>query len=228
VRLPRSFAIANRPVTFGEFDELMSDRTDIARIQYDPRAPRFMVSWYDAAAYCNRLSQSAGLPPEQWCYETNEQGFVTRLRENHLSLSGYRLPTEAELEYAVRAGAKTRRCYGEADELLVKYAWYVPNSAGSPHPVAQLLPNDYGLFDPLGNLWSWCQDSPRRIQELPYSSVIDDLETDLVVENRPRALRGGCYTDHSFWLRSAYRWERDPTSSSPIIGFRVARTIGRD
>ncbi|MBS0262995.1 MAG: formylglycine-generating enzyme family protein, partial [Planctomycetes bacterium] len=150
---------------------------------------------------------------------------VLRLRDNYLSLRGYRLPTEVEFEYASRAGAATRRCYGEADELLVKFAWYVPNALGQPHPVAQLLPNDYGIFDPLGNLWNWCLDRPRKFASTPVDIVEDIEDENLQIDNTARALHGGCYTDHAFWLRSAYRYKDNPSSTPSLVGFRLARTI---
>ena len=84
---------------------------------------------------------------------------MTKLKENYLSLTGYRLPTEAEMEYATRAGAVTSRYYGETEELLAKYAWYRRTRRRQTWPVGSLKPNDLGLFDVQGNVFTWCQES---------------------------------------------------------------------
>src|SRR5438094_7675754 len=85
------------------------------------------------------------------------------LPADYLQRSGYRLPTEAEWEYACRAGAVTSRYYGESEELLGKYAWYGSNSAGHTWPVGMLKPNDLGLFDMHGNVYTWCQERFRNL-----------------------------------------------------------------
>jgi hypothetical protein len=87
---------------------------------------------------------------------------VTALRKNYLSLTGYRLATEAEMEYATRAGALTSRYYGETEELLTKYAWYFKNSLEKTWPVGNLKPNDLGWFDAHGNVYAWCQERYLR------------------------------------------------------------------
>jgi eukaryotic-like serine/threonine-protein kinase len=79
---------------------------------------------------------------------------VTKLAEKYLSHTGYRLPTEAEMEYATRAGAVTSRYFGETEELLPRYAWYVTNSQDRTWPVGSKKPNDLGLFDMHGNVWT--------------------------------------------------------------------------
>lgn len=145
-------------------------------------------------------------------------------RPKCLSLTGYRLPTEAEMEFATRAGTTTSRYFGESDELLTGYGWYVPNSNGSVQGVAHLRPNDFGLFDMLGNVWNWCQDKEADPSQTVRDAVREDDGSDLVPGGR-RGLRGGCYTDHAPGLRSAHRWAGEPSRTSNIIGFRVARTI---
>jgi formylglycine-generating enzyme required for sulfatase activity len=123
-----------------------------------PDVPVVGINWFMAAEYCNLLSKEENIPKEQWCYDTDVRGQVTKLRANYLSLRGYRLPTEAEMEYATRAGAVTSRYFGETEELLEKYAWYERNSNKMLWRVGTKKPNDFGLFDVQGNCFTWCQE----------------------------------------------------------------------
>ena len=125
----------------------------------EPTGPRNGIAWYEAAAYCNWLSKQEGLAT---CYEPNDKGEFAegmKIVPDVLKQPGYRLPTEAEWEYACRAGAVTSRYYGRTEELLGKYAWYSQNSQGRVWPCGQLLPNELGLFDMLGNVYEWCRGS---------------------------------------------------------------------
>src|SRR5215813_8055687 len=110
------------------------------------------VSWYTAAQYCNWLSEREGIPPGQWCYPAHKdirEGM--RLFPDALERTGYRLATEAEWEYACRAGTTTPYYFGAAEELLGRYAWYLYSSRDRSWPVGQKRPNDLGLFDMHGN-----------------------------------------------------------------------------
>ena len=89
-----------------------------------------------------------------------------KLAANYLKRSGYRLPTEAEMEFATRAGSVTSRYYGETEELLPKYAWYNKNGQDRTWPVGSKKPNDLGLFDVQGNVFTWCQE---RFKAYPKS-----------------------------------------------------------
>src|SRR5208282_774010 len=143
------------------------------------------VDWYAASAYCNWLSEREGIPEDQWCYLKNTQGAYAegmKLAPDYLSRGGYRLPTEAEMEYACRAGAVTSRYYGETEELLANYAWYQKNSTERTWPVGLLKPNDLGLFDMHGNVWTWCQERFKGNYAVPREGeVLEDNEDGLPV-----------------------------------------------
>jgi eukaryotic-like serine/threonine-protein kinase len=147
-----------------------------------------------------------------------------RLARNYLQRQGYRLPTEAEMEYATRAGALTARYYGETEELLPKYAWYAKNSSEKTWPVGNLKPNDFGLFDVQGNAFTWCQESYKAYPQ--GNEVRDDKEDDLVVSSTDsRVLRGGSFLNQASIVRSAFRLSYVPTFRSSSFGIRPARTL---
>jgi formylglycine-generating enzyme required for sulfatase activity len=135
------------------------------------------------------------------------------------------LPTEAEWEYACRAGAVTSRYYGQSEELLGKYDWYLKNSGDRTWPVGSLKPNDFGLFDMHGNVWAWCHDSYRLYEAGQKGKAAEDSEDNSVVTDATsRVLRGGGFLDQPRYLRSAYRnWDL-PGTQSNALGFRPART----
>src|SRR5262245_19507561 len=149
-----------------------------------------------------------------------------KLPADYLTRTGYRLPTEAEWEYAARAGAVTSRCYGASEQLLDRYAWYLGNSKDRTWPVGQLKPNDNGLFDILGNAWEWCHDAAGDYRA-DRTGVRDDLgDASPVIDTQHRLLRGSGFNTRAFFVRSAYRnlWNR-PSCRSLNGGVRVARTV---
>ncbi|HBI43180.1 MAG TPA: serine/threonine protein kinase [Planctomycetales bacterium] len=223
-RIGRTFALAAKSVTveqYRQFDagyKLPEQYTRMADL------PVVNISWYMAAKYCNWLSQQESIPEDQWYYEITEQ--VTKSKARYLSLAGYRLPTEAEMEDATRAGAVTARYYGETEELLPKYAWFQKNSKETTWPVGSLKPNDLGLFDVEGNVYAWCQDRYKADAAEKGEEAEKDQEDGLVISGSvSRVLRGGSYFYPPSYLRSAARDYNVPPNQYTNHGFRPARTF---
>jgi len=226
-RIARTFALAATPVTKEQFLRFMPQFSHSEMRRYpEPTCPIGGVDWYEAAAYCNWLSKQEGIAKEEWCYETDVVGRVTKLKSNYLSLSGYRLPTEAEMEYATRAGALTSRYYGETEDLLAKYAWYNKNSKERTWPVGSLKPNDLGLFDVQGNVYTWCQESYKPYPVAKVDGAAEDKEDGLVIiPTQGRVLRGGSFYNQASLVRSASRFLNVPTNRLDSNGFRPSRTL---
>jgi len=144
---------------------------------------------------------------------------------DYMKRSGYRLATESEWEYACRAGAVTSRYYGQSDELLAKYGWYNKNSGERSWPVGSLKPNDFGLFDMQGNVYTWCQD-----QYTSYSlgqggkAAEDKKDASPPLDKVYRVLRGGSFSLQASLVRSAGRVGSQPVLRFNTFGFRPART----
>ena len=226
-RIGRSFAIAAKSVTVEQFKRCMKDfgHDQMYRCP-EPNCPILGVIWYEAAAYCNWLSKTEGMPESEWCYEPNKEGDYEegmRPASDFLKRTGYRLPTEAEWEYACRAGSRASRHYGDCEELLGKHGWYVKNSSDRSWPVGSLKPNDLGLFDMHGNMYMWCHDSfPQYRQD---SEMAEDAGDISPLSNKvSRVLRGGGFFDPAVLLRSARRYWLRPVNRIISVGFRLART----
>jgi eukaryotic-like serine/threonine-protein kinase len=140
--------------------------------------------------------------------------------------TGYRLPTEAEWEYFCRAGTTTSRYYGHSIELLGKYAWYQNNGLQHAWPTGELLPNDLGLFDMLGNVFEWCQDRNGSIRSSNRGVILDRILVEEVIDGADnRVLRGAGFAMLPTELRSAATSDEWPGWRSSYVGFRVARTL---
>jgi formylglycine-generating enzyme required for sulfatase activity len=207
----KTFAISAKAVTVGEFKRR---RQDYQRLE-DVDLPVAYVSWYEAAEYCNQLSAQEGL---RRCFEPIRNG-KCKEHPDCLERTGYRLPTEAEMEYAIRAGAETSRFYGEPEELLVKYGWILKNFKGSA-PVGSLKPNDFGLFDMHGNVWCWCLEADREYPRGERRQKDNELEL-------ARMVRGNCCTDLAKDVHFNRRWSMLPGDKTNLLGFWLARTMAR-
>jgi formylglycine-generating enzyme required for sulfatase activity len=238
VRIDRTFAIATGEVTLGQFARFLEDSAavkpkdwwvSVNKLSPTSECPVVRVDWYDAARYCNWLSLREGIPQSQWCYPLEiKEGM--QLPADCLERTGYRLPTEAEWEYACRAGSTLSRHEGVSDALLSKYAWYKDDTSNphrQHHPTGQLKPNKLGLFDMLGNVWEWTHDpSIEPYTSEPERTRSDNVPSGAVSYDTERALRGGatdCAEPH--YVRSAMRNRHLPHSRYGSDGFRVARTL---
>jgi len=162
-------------------------------------------------------------PVEQVSWDDCQE-FITKLNQME-GTTKYRLPTEAEWEYAARAGSETAFANGVITETgcghepnLDQMGWYCGNSGNTTHPVAQKLPNAWGLYDMHGNVWEWCQD---WYGSYPSISVLDPQGPD---SGSRRVIRGGSWDFYARYCRSADRDFNWPDDSSSFIGFRLART----
>jgi formylglycine-generating enzyme required for sulfatase activity len=241
-RIDRSLAVSMTEVTVGQMRALEPDRPPAATAG-DPDRPAAGVDWFAAARYCNRLSAAAKIDRGQWCYPEQTKGGM-EVPAAATGKEGFRLPTEAEWEYICRAGTETARPYGESPQLLDRYAWTWRNSDDFAHPAGGLLPNEFGMFDVLGNVWEWCHDGPDRWYEeggilRPYPTGTSrdrpagdpgHLERVLVedgVRAMWRALRGGAFNYAPWKARSAHRDWMPTTDVVSYVGFRVVRTWPR-
>jgi formylglycine-generating enzyme required for sulfatase activity len=169
--------------------------------------PVEQLRWSDAVKFCNKRSEIEGLQP---CYD------LKTLKAN-FEANGYRLPTEAEWEYACRAGTTTAYFFGDAPAKLGDYAWFDKNSGGHPRPVGQKQPNPWGLYDMAGNVWEWCndwykvdyyQESPRENPPGPDGG-------------KNKVLRGGAWRFSADNCRSGYRYNESPGYSDVCFGYDI-------
>lgn len=198
-----AFEMGKYAVTQEEYRAVMGDNPGTPQ---GDKLPVTNVSWFDAAAFCNALSQREGLAPAYTIEGTN----VTWNEQ----ADGYRLPTEAEWEYAARAGTETAWSFGDEETKLADYAWYGESFQGNVHPVGQKLPNPWGLYDMHGNVWEWCWEVVGPyLEPLPASGA--------------RVLRGGSFIFNPGHLRSVNRFWHPPEDRNRHVGFRCARGVRR-
>jgi len=196
VTLTKSFYMATYEVT--QKQGLKAVRLNPSKFK-GMQNPVEQVSWFDAVAFCNRLS---ALPREK------AAGLV------------YRLPTEAEWEYACRGGAETAYSFGGNSNNHSFFAWHDGNSGGTTHAAGQGRPNSFGLYDMHGNVWEWCAD--WYDDTYPEGPLIDPVGPDIGLL---RVFRGGCWTSSAKACRSASRSAGVPSFRNVDVGFRVALNL---
>jgi len=194
--LKQSYFIGKYQLTQEEWQEIMGNNPSLFKRK---GLPVESVSWYDCIEFCNKLSDKHSLGKY---YNINGKDVTF-----NAGASGFRLPTEAEWEYAARGGIKSNNyqfagCNTEED--LKSYAWYNANSDGRTHPVGKLKPNELGLYDMSGNMWEWCED------------------LDLYNNFSYRVFRGGSWYYDAGYVRVSYRSGDTPDSRSIDLGFRLA------
>jgi eukaryotic-like serine/threonine-protein kinase len=227
-RIERSLLVATTETTAEQYNAFAKDLKPLDRISLKADYAVVNVSWYDAIDYCNWLSRAAGLEP--FFPEKVEAG--TALPKGGRDLGGFRLPTEAEWEYICRAETETSRPFGESMQFLDRYAWTSYSSGEKPHPVGQLLPNDFGVFDMLGNPWEWCLDGPSGDDDYPpYPKgttdhpALDPFQPVAVNDSDWRFVRGGSFARSRSLSRSAHRDIYHAGPQNDNFGFRVVRTF---
>jgi len=199
VKLTTSFYLGQTEVTQGQWSAVMDTVPWKGQDKVKPGDdyPATYVSWSDATEFCRKLSAKEGVE--------------------------YRLPTEAEWEYACRAGAKTRYSFGNDESQLKDHAWFKEprQHVGqiSVHVVGRKKSNPWNLYDMYGNVYEWCQDWHG---DYPTGDLIDPKGPP--PQGNGRVMRGGSFRARANFLSSAYRNNREPDDRDIDLGFRVART----
>jgi formylglycine-generating enzyme required for sulfatase activity len=184
------FCIGKYPVTQAQWQAVMRNNPSNFK---GADLPVESVSWVDATAFCAKLSRQSG--------------------------KNYRLPTEAEWEYACRADSSGKWCFGDDLTRFEEYAWYYENSDSKTHPVGQRKPNAWGLYDMHGNVWEWCQD----LYDGSYYSNSPAQDPQGPTQGSSRVVRGGSWGGNGDYCRSAFRNYHSPGLASIGLGFRVVR-----
>lgn len=242
VTLTRGFRISKTEITQHQFYQLMRyNRANNAGC--GPDCPVEGVTWHEAAAFSNAMSKKGNVTP---CYACTGSDVAVQCDTAKAfqggkiyDCPGYRLPTEAEWEYAYRAGTQTPLYNGTTigcgdtrdaaqypdpkndpgiDQNAWAIAWYISSADGQTHPVGQRLANAWGLFDMAGNVWEWVHDWREAY---PTTAVTDPAGPDAGFY---RVIRGGGIDSMTMYLRGGYRNLHDPSHFDTFTGFRIVQT----
>ncbi len=231
-RIGRRFAIGATEITLRQLKPFLRANPDVVYLgdlDADENLPATKLSWYLVASYCNWLSKLHGIPKSEWCFVSRDDQAIGQrisLAPNYVSKLGYRLPTEAEWEFCCRANARSAYPFGQTDDHLAAYAWFAGNSQGTVHPAAQLMPNDFGMFDMLGNVQEWCMERHESDLTRVRSAVNRDHSDQTLVERQTfRLVRGGAYDSEAMSTRNSSRQRLLGYKRRPNQGFRVVRTL---
>lgn len=195
------------------------------------KRPVEQVSWYDAVLYCNMRSIKEGLTP---CYSLNgntdpDEWGPSPLESKksrwssiscNMDAEGYRLPTEAEWEYAARGGKKSTHYSFSGYNTIQIVAWYEQNSIDQTHESGKKKANELGIYDMTGNVWEWCFDAYGGYQKKAVSNPISGLNP-----GKDRLLRGGGWASNSKVCTVTNRSTRNPTDRVNTVGFRLVKTV---
>lgn len=197
VRFASGFWMQTTPVTQAQWQAVMGNNPSYFK-SVGSDAPVERVSWNDVQEFIQKLNST-----------TKETQF--------------RLPTEAEWEYACRAGSTTTYCFGDDESLLEQYAWYDKNAGDTTHPVGQLTPNTWGLYDMHGNVWEWCADYWSATYERVHA---DGIVRSVLNDNREvRVIRGGSWSNQVWACGAAIQDGYAPSYRDDSLGFRLVFTI---
>ncbi len=194
VTVTEGFYIQTTEVTQGQWKAVMGNNPSVFKNCGDD-CPVENVSWDDVQVFIQKLNQMEGTDK-------------------------YRLPSEAEWEYACRAGSATNFYYGNDETKLGEYAWYDKNCREQTHPVGQKKPNAWGLHDVHGNVWEWCQD--WESEDYPSGHSVN---TERPSSGSNRVLRGGGWGSLAERCRASHRFNLPPFGRHGSVGFRITRTL---